>query len=126
MRLLDIENVPDWPNALNGLQLANRGTVTSIGAAVDAGEATLEKAAVGGRRSAPRSSRPLLGRSSAAHRRRIIARSPSPSGRTWPIYSAHLPLDVHPTLGNNALLARSLGLRRGPSPSSSRKAGSLA
>ncbi len=26
------------------------------------------------------------------------------------IYSAHLPLDVHPTLGNNALLVQALGL----------------
>jgi putative NIF3 family GTP cyclohydrolase 1 type 2 len=26
------------------------------------------------------------------------------------VYSAHLPLDIHPTLGNNALLARALGL----------------
>jgi dinuclear metal center YbgI/SA1388 family protein len=26
------------------------------------------------------------------------------------VYSAHLPLDVHPTLGNNALLAQALGL----------------
>ena len=26
------------------------------------------------------------------------------------VYSAHLPLDVHPRLGNNALLARRLGL----------------
>jgi dinuclear metal center YbgI/SA1388 family protein len=28
------------------------------------------------------------------------------------IYSAHLPLDLHPTLGNNALLARALGFRK--------------
>jgi dinuclear metal center YbgI/SA1388 family protein len=26
------------------------------------------------------------------------------------LYSAHLPLDLHPTLGNNVLLARALGL----------------
>ena len=26
------------------------------------------------------------------------------------VYSAHLPLDLHPTLGNNALMARELGL----------------
>jgi putative NIF3 family GTP cyclohydrolase 1 type 2 len=26
------------------------------------------------------------------------------------VYSSHLPLDLHPTLGNNALLARELGL----------------
>jgi putative NIF3 family GTP cyclohydrolase 1 type 2 len=26
------------------------------------------------------------------------------------IYSAHLPLDVHPRLGNNAALARAIGM----------------
>jgi putative NIF3 family GTP cyclohydrolase 1 type 2 len=29
------------------------------------------------------------------------------------VYSAHLPLDLHPTLGNNALLAAALGLEGG-------------
>ena len=28
------------------------------------------------------------------------------------VYACHLPLDAHPTLGNNAVLARSLGLTR--------------
>ena len=28
------------------------------------------------------------------------------------VYACHLPLDAHPTLGNNAQLARSLGLKR--------------
>ena len=26
------------------------------------------------------------------------------------VYSSHLPLDAHPSLGNNVLLARTLGL----------------
>ena len=29
------------------------------------------------------------------------------------IYSAHLPLDIHPEIGNNALLAAALGLENG-------------
>jgi putative NIF3 family GTP cyclohydrolase 1 type 2 len=29
------------------------------------------------------------------------------------IYSAHLPLDMHPEIGNNALLAAALGLDNG-------------
>jgi putative NIF3 family GTP cyclohydrolase 1 type 2 len=28
------------------------------------------------------------------------------------IYSSHLPLDLHPTVGNNALLCRALGLKQ--------------
>jgi len=31
-------------------------------------------------------------------------------GHNLALYSAHLPLDLHPTVGNNALLAKRLGL----------------
>ena len=107
--LLDIQNVADWPNALNGLQLANMGRVAKIGAAVDACEAVIEHAAQaeidlllvhhgmfwGGLQ-------PLTGAAYRKVQRAIRA--------DLAIYSAHLPLDLHPTLGNNALLARALGL----------------
>jgi putative NIF3 family GTP cyclohydrolase 1 type 2 len=33
---LRIDEIEDWPNALNGLQIENSGKVTKIGAAVDA------------------------------------------------------------------------------------------
>jgi dinuclear metal center YbgI/SA1388 family protein len=106
--LLDIKNVADWPNALNGLQIANRGAVTRIGAAVDAGEATLGEAAAAGvdlllvhHGLFWSGLQPLTG---AAFRKVSLAiRS------DMAVYSAHLPLDVHPTLGNNALLAEALG-----------------
>jgi dinuclear metal center YbgI/SA1388 family protein len=107
--LLDIKNVPDWPNALNGLQLANRGAVTRIGAAVDAGEPTLVAAAAAGvdlllvhHGLFWAGLQPLTG----AHFRKVSLAI----GADLAIYSAHLPLDVHPTLGNNALLAGALGL----------------
>jgi dinuclear metal center YbgI/SA1388 family protein len=107
--LLDIINVPDWPNALNGLQLANSGRVTSLGAAVDAGEPTLAKAAAAGvdlllvhHGLFWAGLRPLTG---------ALFRKVSLAVRAdMAVYSAHLPLDVHPTLGNNALLAQALGL----------------
>jgi dinuclear metal center YbgI/SA1388 family protein len=106
--LLDIKNVADWPNALNGLQLANRGAVTRIGAAVDAGEPTLEKAAAAGvdlllvhHGLFWSGLQPLTG---AAFRKVSLA-----VRMNMAVYSAHLPLDVHPTLGNNALLAEALG-----------------
>jgi dinuclear metal center YbgI/SA1388 family protein len=107
--LLDIKNVADSPNALNGLQVANKGGVARIGAAVDAGEQTIEKAVAadvdlllvhhglywGGLA-------PLTG----AGYRKIAAAM----GGDMAIYSAHLPLDVHATLGNNALMGRALRL----------------
>jgi putative NIF3 family GTP cyclohydrolase 1 type 2 len=41
---LRIDEVKDYPNALNGLHLQNDGRVTRIGAAVDASEAVIEMA----------------------------------------------------------------------------------
>jgi dinuclear metal center YbgI/SA1388 family protein len=106
--LLDIHNVPDYPNALNGLQLANSGRVTKIGAAVDSGEATLKKAVAAGvdlllvhHGLFWPGLQPLTG---AAYRKVSLA-----IGAGMAVYSAHLPLDMHSTLGNNALLGAALG-----------------
>jgi dinuclear metal center YbgI/SA1388 family protein len=109
--LLDIKNVADWPNALNGLQLANLGTISSIGAAVDAGEGTLRKA--------ERAEIDLL----LVHHGLFWAGLQPVTGPAFrklsmaiksdlAVYSAHLPLDVHPALGNNALLAQAMGLEK--------------
>src|SRR5438477_13213121 len=42
---LRLSQIEDWPNALNGLQLENSGTVTKIAAAVDVSTHALERAA---------------------------------------------------------------------------------
>jgi dinuclear metal center YbgI/SA1388 family protein len=106
---LRISEVADFPNALNGLQLENDGKVTRIAAAVDASEATL--------RLAVESQSDFLlvhhglfweGLSRIAgpqYRRLYLALK-----NNLAVYSAHLPLDLHPVLGNNALLARAIGL----------------
>lgn len=101
----------DAPAAFNGLQVANDGRVTRIGAAVDAGLAPFQQAVAAGVDflivhhglywDMPR---PLTG--SAYDRVATLIRG------NCALYSNHLPLDGHPTLGNNALLARQLGLKR--------------
>ena len=99
----------DFPGAHNGLQVANDGRVTRIGAAVDAGLAPFEQAAAAGVDflivhhglfwEAPR---PLTG---PAYRKvAALVRA------NCALYSSHLPLDAHPQIGNNAILARQLGL----------------
>lgn len=113
-RLLDHDAVADWPNALNGLQLENRGQIRRIGAAVDACEATLARAAErnvdfllvhhglfwqGAQRIA-----------GPAYRKLRLAFDADIA-----VFSSHLPLDLHPRFGNNALLARALGFRK-PEP----------
>lgn len=113
VRFLDEElrtpELPDWDAALNGLQLANSGTVSRVAAAVDFSGATVaaairEKADLlivhhgmfwGG---AQRLVGPAYERIRAA-----IAGDLA-------IYASHIPLDAHPTLGNNALLAKELRL----------------
>jgi len=99
----------EHPNAFNGLQLENDGRVTRIGAAVDAGRVPFERAAAAGVDflivhhglywTPPQ---PLTG----AH----YARFSTAMRANLAVYSCHLPLDGHPALGNNALLAHQLGL----------------
>src|SRR6478735_9148116 len=109
-RFLRIRDVGDWDNALNGLQIENSGRVTRIGAAVDVSTRVLIEA-----------------------QKRDIDLLIVHHGLFWPglqpihgalrrqlriafendvaLYSAHLPLDIHPKIGNNAQLVAALGLK---------------
>jgi dinuclear metal center YbgI/SA1388 family protein len=109
-RFLRIRDVGDWDNALNGLQVENSGRVTLIAAAVDVSTRVLTEAV--------KKNVDLL----------IVHH-----GLFWPglqpvtgvlrrqlrlafenniaLYSAHLPLDLHPRVGNNAQLAVAVGLK---------------
>jgi dinuclear metal center YbgI/SA1388 family protein len=109
-KYLRVRKIEDWPNALNGLQIENSGNITKIGAAVDVSTRVLTAAA-------------------KQHVDLLIVHH----GLFWPglqpiagglrrqlkiafendiaLYSAHLPLDVHPEVGNNAQLAAALGFK---------------
>ena len=111
-RFLRIRDVGDWDNALNGLQIENSGRITRIGAAVDGSTRVLTEA-----------------------QKRDIDFLIVHHGLFWPglqpirgtlrrqlriafendvaLYSAHLPLDIHPKVGNNAQLVAALGLPSG-------------
>jgi dinuclear metal center YbgI/SA1388 family protein len=105
---LDIEGIPDYPGALNGLQVANRSPVERVSAATDACQATIESAAEAGSQLLIvhhglfwHGAVPLTGRTY----RRVHALFDADIA----LYSAHLPLDAHPEVGNNVLLAAALG-----------------
>ncbi len=107
-RYLHTTSIQDYPGAHNGLQLENSGEVTRIGAAVDACEPVLVEAAARGVSLllvhhglfwTPQ--RQLTG---AVYRKFKTAMS-----HDLAIYSSHLPLDLHPVVGNNALLCKALG-----------------
>ncbi|MEX1048479.1 MAG: Nif3-like dinuclear metal center hexameric protein [Akkermansiaceae bacterium] len=102
--------ISDYPGAMNGLQLANSGKIGRIIAAVDASLPVVQAAAEGG----PgllivhhgmfwQGAQPVTG---AFYRKLKLALEADLA-----IYSSHLPLDVHPELGNNILLAKAIGVR---------------
>jgi len=109
-RLLRPGQFTDWDGAWNGLQVESRGRVSRLAAAVDASLATVRLAVAGG-------ADLLL----VHHGLFWNARHPWTGAHyrllrelldhDVAVYSAHLPLDAHPKLGNNALLCRALGFR---------------
>jgi len=104
-----IHDVKDFAPAHNGLQIENDGAVTKIGAAVDAGLVPFEKAAAAGVDF-------LIVHHGifwtppipvTEHRYRKLKFA---FDHNLAVYGSHLPLDCHPDIGNNAILARKLGL----------------
>ncbi|HEY0548910.1 MAG TPA: Nif3-like dinuclear metal center hexameric protein, partial [Verrucomicrobiae bacterium] len=109
-RMLGTSAVHDYDGAVNGLQVENRGEVTGLAAAVDASLMTIRKAIDDGAN--------LL----VVHHGLFWSRRQPWTGKNYEllrlllendlaVYSSHLPLDVHPRLGNNAQLATALGLQ---------------
>jgi len=106
---LNCAQVPDYPNALNGLQFGSGAEIRRVSAAVDFSLRTVRMAV-------ERNSnfllvhhgmfwaglQPLTG--PALERIQLLVE------HDIAVYSAHLPLDAHRTLGNAVLLARELGL----------------
>jgi dinuclear metal center YbgI/SA1388 family protein len=112
---LRVREVPDERNAVNGLQVENQGLVGGIVAAVDASQATIDGviAEDPGRGGAA----PLL----LVHHGLLWDGNVPLTGRRYrrvaallehdiALYAAHIPLDLHPTVGNNVVLAERLGI----------------
>ena len=99
----------DAPGARNGLQVANNGTVTKIGAAVDQGLIPFQKATAAGVdflivHHGMYWDMPQLLTGPIYQRVKTLFDG------NCALYANHLPLDGHPEIGNNALLANQLGL----------------
>lgn len=108
-RELKVSSIPDYPGAMNGLQLTNEGRVDRIVAAVDASLPVINAAAAGG----PgllivhhgmfwQGCQPVTG---ALYRKLKTALEAGLA-----VYSSHLPLDIHPDWGNNILLSKAIGV----------------
>jgi dinuclear metal center YbgI/SA1388 family protein len=100
---------PDYPLALNGLQFANRGSVTRVAAAVDYSTAAVTGAVAAGADLLLVHHGMFWGGAS-----RIVGaqyeRFAALLAGNVAVYASHLPLDVHPEIGNNALIAQLLDL----------------
>lgn len=107
--LLETRRIPDYPNALNGLQVGNAGSVVKVAAAVDFSSLSVANAV--------RDGASIL----IVHHGMFWSGLEPLRGPTYDrvklmvehdlsVYSSHLPLDRHPRLGNNVLLAAELGL----------------
>lgn len=108
-RYLRIGEISDYPGAWNGLQVESRSPVERVAVAVDACLETIRRAAGSGAQLLLvhhglfwSEALPVTGRSYRRLRELFAA--------DLALYSVHLPLDVHPEVGNNVLLAQALGL----------------
>jgi len=108
--ILDIEGFASIDDSLNGIQVDNDGgVVRKIAFAVDAAMETFEQAAAAGAGMLFVHHGLFWGHPAAVTgnlRRRIKFLL----DHNICLYAVHLPLDHHPELGNNAVLARLLGL----------------
>lgn len=107
--LLQSNTTPDYPGAHNGLQVEHAGPVTRVAAAVDASLRSVRQAVDTGANLLLvhhglfwAGARPVTG---TLHEKLKLLLD-----HDIAVYSSHLPLDRHPTLGNNVLLAQALGL----------------
>lgn len=107
--ILRTTETPDYPPALNGVQLEHHGPVTRIAAAVDCSERTIRGAADCGANLLIvhhglfwGGLRPLTGP--------LYTRVRLLMDHDIALYSSHLPLDAHDRFGNSLLLSRELGL----------------
>jgi dinuclear metal center YbgI/SA1388 family protein len=109
-RLLHTAGVQDFERAGNGLQVENNGKVSRLAAAVDASLSTVRLAVA--------AKADLL----LVHHGLFWGNAHPWTGKRYEllrclldhnlaVYSSHLPLDAHPSLGNNAQLGRALGLK---------------
>jgi dinuclear metal center YbgI/SA1388 family protein len=107
--LLGTMEFPDYPSALNGIQVETDGEIIAAAAAVDVREQTIRGAIDAGANLLLvhhglfwGGLQPLRG--PLLRRVRLMLDS------GLALYASHLPLDAHRELGNNVLLAKELGL----------------
>ena len=111
---LDIKGVPDYRDAFNGLEVEGTREVQRIAVAVDACLATITEA-IGWGADLMIVHHGLFWGAKAPITGNLYRRIAPLIQSGVALYSAHLPLDAHPEVGNNAVLMRKLGIEIGGS-----------
>jgi len=106
---LRVREVPDWGGALNGLQVDSPREVVRVAVAVDAAQSCIDRAVEWGA-DLLLVHHGLFWDGNVPVTGRRYRRLRSILAAELAVYAAHLPLDVHPEVGNNAVLARELGI----------------
>jgi dinuclear metal center YbgI/SA1388 family protein len=106
---LNLDSIIDFDNAENGLQLENNGRVTKIAASVDAGLIPLQQASQA-KADLLLCHHGLFWSPITPIKDHNYKKIKTAMDNNIAVLSAHLPLDCHPEIGNNALLAKALNL----------------
>lgn len=106
--LLD-NSIADSPNAVNGVQLSNRSLIRGIAAAVDFSRRIVD-ATIAAKANLLILHHGMFWKGVQPIRGAVYERLRLLIEHDIAVYASHLPLDAHPTFGNNALLARALEL----------------
>lgn len=107
--ILRVDEIPDFPGAVNGIQVETESPIVKVAGAVDARERTIRAAADAGANLLI-VHHGLFWGGVQALRGAFLRRVRLLLEHDIAVYSAHIPLDLHPELGNNVLLAHELRL----------------
>ena len=107
---LKISEIEDYSDAYNGLQVENRGEIKKIAAAVDASIESIQKA-IDANANMLFVHHGLFWGNPYPITDRIYRRYKLLLDHDIAVYSCHLPLDAHPEIGNNAVIAKLLNLK---------------
>ncbi len=106
---LQPSRIADYDGAVNGLQMSSDADVRKIAAAVDFSQRTLD-ACIAEQANLLIVHHGMFWGGTAAFTGNTFRRVKLLIEKGIAVYSSHLPLDMHPEIGNNVLLARELGL----------------
>ncbi len=104
---LRVTEIPDYPNALNGLQVESEADIQRVAVSVDASEQAINQAILNGCNLLIAHHGFFWGGLQPATNRLYRKLKACFAGKLA-VYACHIPLDLHPDVGNSAVLSREI------------------